>query len=55
VEEGTGGEEQDHKNQDVDEIGEQLQALQVQEPQVKDGVGWGRDCGVTLPFDEVID
>ena len=29
-----------HKNQDVDEIGEHLQALQVQEPQVEEDVGW---------------
>ena len=43
-----------HENQDVDEIGEHLQALQVQEPQVEDDVGWGLDRGVTFPFDEEV-
>ena len=43
-----------HENQDVDEIGEHLQALQVQESQVEDDVGWGLDRGVTFPFDEEV-
>ena len=52
AEEETGEEEQAHEIQDVDEIGEHLQALQVQESQVKDGIGWGRVHRGTIPFNE---
>ena len=57
VEEGTRPRQEPHghENQDVDEIGERLQALQVQEPQVEEDVGWGRDRGVTFPFNEEVD